>query len=51
MKENENKLNNAFDELKGQHEALKEEFKEMSKCMKDILKPDEKDEKELQKMY
>ena len=67
MKENENKLNNAFDKLKEEHEALKkeskenenklkeehealkEEFIEMSKCMKDILKPDEEDEKELQK--
>ena len=67
MKENENKLNNAFDKLKEEHEALKkeskenenklkeeqsalkEEFKEMSKCMKDILKPDEEDEKQLQK--
>ena len=42
LKENENKLKEELD-------TVKKEFKEMSKCIKDILKPDEEDEKELQK--
>ena len=60
FKENEKKLKEENDilkkefkenekKLKEENDILKKEFKEMSKCMKDILKPDEEDEKELQK--
>ena len=48
LEKSENNLNNAFDKLKEEHDTLKKEFKEMSNYIKDILKPDEKEEKELQ---
>ena len=48
LKENENKLNNTVDKLKEEHDTLKKQFEEMSKYMKDILKPEEEEEKELQ---
>ena len=49
MKENENKLNNAFDKLKEEHEALKKEFIDNENKLKEELDAAKKEIKEMSK--
>ena len=49
MKENENKLNNAFDKLKEEHEALKKESKENENKLKEEHEAFKEELKEMSK--
>ena len=48
LKENEHNLNNTVEKLKEENISIKKELQEMSKLVKEKLKPDEEEEKELQ---
>ena len=49
MKKNENNLNTTVEKLKEELSSVRKEFKEMSKYVKNMLRPDEEEEKEIQK--
>ena len=49
LKKNENNLNTTVEKLKEELSSVRKEFKEMSKYVKNMLRPDEEEEKEIQK--